>query len=248
MFLMRPRAPLPGFGPLARRRARPVRSASVSLFSQAPTALEVERLIDRLVRHSPVGLIGMLNAQTIGNLLGRVLLVQPLGDLTGQPPITHQPPHLGPAHPLVGLPLRTRGPVTGTPTVALNLTRDRRSRSPRPVLQRQSPPGRCMNFLTAPRVLESSSTPANHVGSPPPRGSGPTALPLWQDPPQWGRPDRVAFVDGLAYLGRATATHSSSPQLWSTSEQTGRSTSGLVRTERPRPRYPRSEVAPYDAP
>jgi len=59
-----PRAPLPGLGPLRRRQARPVRSAPV-ICLQAATALRIERLADRLVRHPRVWPIRMLEAQPV---------------------------------------------------------------------------------------------------------------------------------------------------------------------------------------
>ena len=73
-------------------------------------------------------LIRMLEAQPVGDLLGRVLLLQPLRNLTSQPPVSDQPADPGPTGLLVGTTPRLTRPVAAAPTVAVDLPGDRRGR------------------------------------------------------------------------------------------------------------------------
>jgi hypothetical protein len=126
-----PRAPLPGLGPLRRRRARPVRSAQVMRL-QAATALQVERLVDRLMRHPPVWLIRMLQAQPVRDLLRGVPQPQTTLHLTSERPVDRETTVLRPARPTACRTLRDHRPATATTTVTGDLPCDRRHRTAPP--------------------------------------------------------------------------------------------------------------------
>ena len=129
MSLSFPWAPRPGFGALA-ATARPTGAQRIGqLRPQAATALQVERLVDRLVRHPPVWLIRMLQAQPVRDLLRRVPQPQAPLDLPREIPIDRETTRLRPARTPACRPLRDDGPVTAAAAVPGDLPRHGRHRT-----------------------------------------------------------------------------------------------------------------------
>ena len=118
-------SPTAGCGPAG--VAGPARTqARCQFFAQLTFGLHEDRLIDRLVRHPPLWLVGMITTQ-------------PLSDLLGRPPLrrsractsTHNhgrvldPRPLRAARRLVGLILSAVGPIPGPATMSGDLPPDR---------------------------------------------------------------------------------------------------------------------------
>src|ERR1022692_657323 len=100
----------------------------VELGPKGPSALDVEGLVDGLVRHAPLRVHGVFPSQPVGDLAGREALLQESLHLAGQPRAGHE---LGRFRTLSTLPsslVGLEGPVVGPATVVGDLARDRRGR------------------------------------------------------------------------------------------------------------------------
>src|ERR1019366_6401966 len=116
-------------GSRARTSPSPARAqARGELLAQLAFGLDEDGLVDGLVRHPPLWLVGVLLAEPVGDLLWRPLLgAQQSLDLLPQPGAFLGPGVLGPAsgssHSFFG----RRCPVAPPPTVGRDLTPDRRA-------------------------------------------------------------------------------------------------------------------------
>ena len=116
-------------GSRARTSPSPARAqARGELLSQLALGLDEDRLVDGLVRHPPLWLVGVLLAQAVGDLLGRPLLgAQQSLDLLPQPGALLGPAALGPSGNSSRSLFGGRCPVASSPTVGRDLTPDRRA-------------------------------------------------------------------------------------------------------------------------
>jgi hypothetical protein len=78
---------------------------------QRAAALDIQRLVDRLVRHPHLRIVGIVLPQPGSDLLWTVVVVQPSLHLTPQRQIPRQLRRLGPPSLLIGVGLRRRGPI-----------------------------------------------------------------------------------------------------------------------------------------
>jgi hypothetical protein len=105
----------------------PAAKAAVQLPAQLTTALNEQRLIDRLVAHLHHRIVRILGAQAVRDLLGRPPLFEPRGDLSCQFG-TGELGRLRPSCPMPGLLVRIDRPIASPATVGGHLTRHRRDR------------------------------------------------------------------------------------------------------------------------
>src|SRR5271155_3101789 len=92
----------------------------MQLTAQAATALHINRLIDRLVGHPHLQIIGKVPGQPSGDLLETVLVVESSLHLIVEPLVEGQLARPGPTRPLLSTRLRRTGPIPrgGLPTAA----------------------------------------------------------------------------------------------------------------------------------
>src|SRR5579864_8871261 len=116
-------------GSRARTSPSPARAqARGELLSQLALRLDEDRLVDGLVRHPPLWLVGVLLVEPVGDLLGRPLLgAQQSLDLLPQPGAFFGPGVLGPSGNSSRSLFGGRCSVAPPPTVGRDLTPDRRA-------------------------------------------------------------------------------------------------------------------------
>ena len=109
------------------------------LGAQLAPGLQVQRLVDRLVRHPPSVILGVVGAQPLGHLPRRPPLSQPVVDGVVQFPVRFQHTLLRPRPPRVRAILGGHRPIRTPPTIAGDLPRHHRMIS---VKQNTDPPTR----------------------------------------------------------------------------------------------------------
>ena len=109
------------------------------LGAQLAPGLQVQRLVDRLVRHPPSLILGVVGAQPLRDLPRRPPLSQPVVDRVVQFPVRFQHTLLRPRPPRVRTILGGHRTIRTTPTIACDLPRHHRMMSAE---QNTDPPAR----------------------------------------------------------------------------------------------------------